>query len=124
MTHTIREEQLLGNEAVTKCTGVDFVVGKRRRGAKIIPGVSSRGIVCDSISDRGVQWGTADLTRTTDGDMRFGDGKHASCECVAERHWSVFSASGRFNGVDKILIRRAHSTSVSFRAVSTAVLFN
>lgn len=42
-------------------------------------------------SDRGIQRGTADLTRTADGDVLLGNGKHASSERVSEGHWEVCS---------------------------------
>ena len=89
---TVGEEQLLWDEAVAQCASVDGCVIKVSYIAECIARLTRGSIVGDFVTDRFIQHGTTDLAWTTDGDAIFGNRKHASCECVAEGHWSSFSA--------------------------------
>lgn len=89
---TVGEEQLLWDKAVAKRTPIDGCVVKVSYVAEVFAGLARGAVVRDLITDRLVQHRTADLAWAADGDAVFGNRKHASCEGVAKRHWTLFSA--------------------------------
>jgi len=81
----------LRDEAVAKGALVDGRVVKVADVAELLAGLGRGGVVGDLVADRLVQQRAADLTRAADGDVVFGDGKHASREGEAEGHCGMFS---------------------------------